>query len=178
MRFQGKVTKWVDNKGYGFVVVNGQNETTFAHISAFPKGQSRPQQGELVTFEIIKDTEKGPRACNIEYVNRPVAKPIVHKKPKQSFAYGLVALLLILAVGHWASKQLLQSFPSTHTQVSAPAATTQVQPQAVSFQCSGKTHCSEMVSCDEAKFYLNHCPGSVTDGDGDGIPCEDQWCGH
>lgn len=46
-----------------------------------------------------------------------------------------------------------------------------------SFQCEGKTHCSQMVSCDEAMFYLAHCPGTEMDGDGDGIPCESQHCG-
>ncbi|MDO9164429.1 MAG: cold shock domain-containing protein [Methylococcaceae bacterium] len=46
------------------------------------------------------------------------------------------------------------------------------------FQCSGKTRCAQMTSCEEAMFYLKNCPGSVTDGDGDGLPCEDQWCGH
>lgn len=46
------------------------------------------------------------------------------------------------------------------------------------FQCAGKTRCNEMTSCDEAMFYLKNCPGTLADGDGDGIPCEDQWCGH
>ncbi|OIQ97541.1 cold shock-like protein CspA [mine drainage metagenome] len=46
------------------------------------------------------------------------------------------------------------------------------------FQCAGKSHCSEMTSCEEAIYYLKHCPGTIMDGDGDGLPCEDQWCGH
>ena len=43
------------------------------------------------------------------------------------------------------------------------------------FQCRGKTHCSQMTSCEEAMFYLKNCPGTKIDGDGDGIPCEKQW---
>ncbi|MDB5051631.1 MAG: cold-shock protein [Fibrobacteres bacterium] len=46
------------------------------------------------------------------------------------------------------------------------------------YSCAGKTQCSEMKSCEEAKYYLDHCPDVYTDGDGDGIPCEDQLCGH
>jgi hypothetical protein len=46
------------------------------------------------------------------------------------------------------------------------------------FACEGKTHCSQMHSCDEAKFYLDHCPDVEIDGDHDGVPCEDQLCGH
>jgi hypothetical protein len=44
------------------------------------------------------------------------------------------------------------------------------------YSCKGKTTCGEMTSCNEATFYLKNCPGVTIDGDGDGIPCEDQWC--
>jgi hypothetical protein len=44
------------------------------------------------------------------------------------------------------------------------------------FTCQGKTRCTQMTSCDEAKYYLKHCPGVEIDGDNDGIPCESQWC--
>ncbi len=46
------------------------------------------------------------------------------------------------------------------------------------FQCSGKSYCSEMSSCAEAKFYLHNCRGTKIDGNNDGIPCEKQWCGN
>jgi restriction system protein len=45
------------------------------------------------------------------------------------------------------------------------------------YSCRGKTHCSQMNSCEEAKFYLRNCPGVKIDGDGNGLPCEKQWCG-
>ena len=46
------------------------------------------------------------------------------------------------------------------------------------FRCDGRQHCSQMSSCEEATWFLEHCPGMKMDGDGDGIPCEDQHCGH
>ena len=46
------------------------------------------------------------------------------------------------------------------------------------YQCTGKVYCSEMTSCAEAKFYLRNCPGTKMDGDNDGVPCEQQWCGY
>ena len=46
------------------------------------------------------------------------------------------------------------------------------------FECEGKTRCSHMTSCHEAKFYLAHCPNVKIDGDRDGVPCEQQWCGQ
>ncbi|WP_306546007.1 thermonuclease family protein [Desulfobulbus sp.] len=43
-------------------------------------------------------------------------------------------------------------------------------------KCDGRTSCSQMTSCQEATFFLNNCAGSKMDGDGDGVPCEKQWC--
>lgn len=44
------------------------------------------------------------------------------------------------------------------------------------YRCDGRTHCSQMRSCDEATFFLRNCPGVKMDGNNDGVPCEQQWC--
>ncbi|MBL8355675.1 MAG: excalibur calcium-binding domain-containing protein [Delftia acidovorans] len=44
------------------------------------------------------------------------------------------------------------------------------------YSCDGRMHCSQMTSCEEAKFFLRNCPNTKMDGDGDGIPCERQLC--
>lgn len=44
------------------------------------------------------------------------------------------------------------------------------------FRCDGRTYCSQMTSCAEAKYFLQHCPNVKMDGDRNGIPCEKQWC--
>jgi cold shock CspA family protein len=44
------------------------------------------------------------------------------------------------------------------------------------YACDGRTHCSEMTSCAEARHFLAYCPGVQMDGDHDGRPCEEQWC--
>jgi hypothetical protein len=33
-----------------------------------------------------------------------------------------------------------------------------------------------MQSCEEAEWFLENCPGMRMDGDGDGVPCEQQFC--
>jgi endonuclease YncB( thermonuclease family) len=38
--------------------------------------------------------------------------------------------------------------------------------------CGSKRYCREMISCEEAKFYLQQCGRSKLDGDRDGVPCE------
>jgi len=49
-------------------------------------------------------------------------------------------------------------------------------PPAAAFRCDGRTRCSQMRSCAEARYFLARCPGVQMDGDNDGIPCESQWC--
>lgn len=44
------------------------------------------------------------------------------------------------------------------------------------FQCDGRRYCSQMTSCEEAKYFLRNCPNTEMDGDHDGVPCESQWC--
>ena len=49
-------------------------------------------------------------------------------------------------------------------------------PEEAQYHCDGRTHCSQMTSCEEATFFLNNCPGTKMDGNNDGVPCERQWC--
>lgn len=39
-------------------------------------------------------------------------------------------------------------------------------------KCGQKRYCKEMISCEEAMFFLRDCGLSSLDRDGDGIPCE------
>lgn len=54
--------------------------------------------------------------------------------------------------------------------------TVDIAPLSVSYKCDGRTHCSQMTSCEEAIFFLQNCPNVEMDGNNDGEPCERQWC--
>jgi micrococcal nuclease len=62
--------------------------------------------------------------------------------------------------------------------VTATAGPMAAQPAriAAAFRCDGRTHCSQMTSCEEATFFLRNCPDTRMDGNRDGVPCEKQWC--
>lgn len=47
-----------------------------------------------------------------------------------------------------------------------------------SFSCDGRKYCSQMSSCNEARYFLSNCPGVKMDGNNDGVPCQEQWCGR
>jgi hypothetical protein len=60
---------------------------------------------------------------------------------------------------------------------SAPASARVLPANPQGFTCDSRTHCSQMRSCAEATYFIRKCPNAEMDGDGDGVPCESQWCG-
>lgn len=61
---KGKIAKWFDYRGYGFIDVDVQEKDMFVHTSDV-KGVSNPKVGDEVDFDIW-ETYKGPRAVNVE----------------------------------------------------------------------------------------------------------------
>jgi len=82
----------------------------------------------------------------------------------------VVVLAAVLGATAW--------YFTRHTTVEPEPLQLLVERDSANFRCEGKTRCSEMVSCEEATFYLKNCPGTQMDGDKDGIPCESQYCGR
>ena len=62
------------------------------------------------------------------------------------------------------------SVPSTLAPSVSSSTTQALRPS--SGQACGKKHCSEMSSCEEAKYYFSQCGEKALDGDADGMPCE------
>jgi cold shock CspA family protein len=189
MRYQGKISKWIDDKGFGFITQDGSNEQVFVHISGFEKGQQRPNVGEVVSYEVANDVKKGLQAYKVKFVNRPTTQSRSSEKtyrPKNGVnLFKWIFILALLLISPYLYKKvsfpkLQETYEQQELAESEPAQRTLAGPILInqSFQCAGKTRCTEMSSCEEATFYLQNCPGTIADGDGDGIPCEDQWCGH
>jgi len=68
--------------------------------------------------------------------------------------------------------------PEPQASASSEVITTPEPQMSPQFRCDGRTRCSQMTSCAEARFFLTNCPGTQMDGDNDGIPCEQQWCNN
>jgi endonuclease YncB( thermonuclease family) len=65
---------------------------------------------------------------------------------------------------HPSAKPYAQSKPSTEKRA-APVLM-------YDMECGKKARCSDMVSCDEAHFYLTRCGVKALDGNHDGLPCD------
>lgn len=63
---KGKIARWFDYRGFGFIDVEGQEKDLFVHSSDI-EGDASPQAGDEVEFE-IGESDKGPRAVNVKIV--------------------------------------------------------------------------------------------------------------
>ncbi len=179
MRIDGTVTKWNDDRGFGFITPAQGGVEVFVHVSAFPRDGQRPRLGERVTFEVMLDAQGRKQARNVlrrEQVSRPRElgpreyRP--HRERRNPFRrFVPLAVAALFAVGYHQYAQRTASPP----RAAAPAFE---QVETSRFICDDRKHCSQMRSCEEAEFFLKNCPGVMMDGDGDGIPCEEQWCGR
>lgn len=75
MRYQGKITRWKDEQGYGFILPDGGGEEVFVHIKAFNPRQPRPTGNELVTYELVRDANGRARAAAVAYATGGGRRP-------------------------------------------------------------------------------------------------------
>ncbi|WP_208281645.1 cold shock domain-containing protein [Massilia oculi] len=173
MRLQGRVIEWNDERGFGFIIQNGTSERTFLHISALRKTKDRPLLGSLVTYKIRRDDKGRLQAVAAELVGTNSLR----QSSSGGFSSAVLGLVLLLMLGYVGYVR----FSNQDSTISASVYKIVLARDALrphpEFQCTReKNSCSKMASCAEALFHQERCQVPELDGDGDGIPCEQQWC--
>lgn len=206
MRMQGTLKKWNADKAYGFISQGQGKPDLFVHISAFQKNGQTPQTGEVLTFDVVQGQDgrwqaikvlrpgetptlalepmqrapkpaastQGASAASTRYPSHVQHKP--HKRPSRLWR---VLPVLVVAAGIWGYQSIMAPhLAASPTENLADWNSLQAQNQAqqAHFECDGREHCSQMRSCEEAKYFIANCPNTKMDGDNDGVPCEQQLC--
>ncbi len=177
MRTHGNLTKWNDDRVFGFITPAKGTADIFVHISEFPQDGIRPQLHELISFEVEINVNGKKRAVRVMRAGqRTLRRPAAAREHHPPRTHKLARALTLLAIaglgsfGYYQQKE--QTMPPETPTIESP---TQPAPT-TSFSCDGRTTCSQMSSCEEAMFFIRSCPNTTMDGDNDGIPCERQWC--
>lgn len=183
LRIEGTLTKWNDEKGYGFITPTQGGPEVFVHISAFPKFNGRPIIGEKVIFAVEVDNQGKKKAYQITLPNRTspnAPKPNTNKRrgKTKSISLSYVAkVVLVLAISIYLYNQLNPNIkPNNLNPETFVSSRKDDLTNSNTFKCDGRIHCSQMTSCAEAEFFLKNCPNVKMDGNNDGEPCEQQWC--
>lgn len=199
MRHEGILVKWNDERGFGFIRLLPGGDEVFVHVSAFGRGGARPQLNEKLSFEIDVVANGKKKAVRVMLPasgrvpeSRGAPPRVAAPRPvrRGGWSLWLVVPLLVLfgvlgyrQVMRQSMKQQLpfpvQSSPlPSAVDLSQQLRTVSPALPATTFRCDGRQYCSQMTSCEEARYFLRNCPDVKMDGDHDGIPCEEQFCGH
>ncbi|QDF74075.1 MULTISPECIES: excalibur calcium-binding domain-containing protein [Shewanella] len=200
---RGTLVRWNDDKGFGFIKPNTPNaQDIFIHISALKQMARKPVVGDEIIYQRQQQSDGKFKAvkASIEGVavvsgvvsgraNTPKPKPASSRDRTPSPHYShrrsssllqrVIFIVLLVSIGSFGFKQYqaLNATPINSYEELPAIEAQEWQPVTPKFRCeAGKTHCSQMRSCEEATYYNRNCPGTQMDGDGDGIPCERQWC--
>jgi len=95
MRLQGKIQRWDDGKGFGFISWHGDGTSVFVHIKAFAQKSRRPKIGDIVSYEIAKDKSGRPRAQNVRFAGQRPSKRRGAGRQRDSMIPVLFALLFL-----------------------------------------------------------------------------------
>jgi cold shock CspA family protein len=178
MRIDGTLTKWNDERGFGFITPTQGGQEIFVHVSAFPKDGARPAIGEKLSFEIATNSQGKKRAKNLVCPERrPAARPVrqparSNSKERPGFLGRAIPLLVLAGLAYYGYGE----YSRRAGPLRAVAAQSEEPVTASPYHCDGRIYCSQMTSCAEATFFLRNCPGVKIDGNHDGVPCEQQWC--
>lgn len=191
MRFDGILTSWNEATASGIITPGKGGDEIAVHAPAFPHGGAGPAVGEPLSFEVELGPDGNKRAHSIARPgssSRPAERHAQARSSSSLVTAALVILTASAAVYYASMRQdgeqpLLLPGPAVGSHAAEiphehktdlVAASRFARP--ASAACDGRTRCSQMNSCAEAKFFVGNCPGTEMDGNGDGVPCESQWC--
>jgi len=173
---RGQLKRWNDDKGFGFIKPDIDSKDVFLHISELKGMGRRPLVGDIIFYNIHADKNGKIRAFNarIDGVDKVRSLSPKKRSNRQNNSHWFIKLLILVglsvAIFFYYSQKTEVAIGTGSPYSSVPKKSNST------YICSGKKHCSEMTSCEEATFYQNNCPGTKMDGDRDGVPCESQWC--
>lgn len=114
MRFEGNLTVWNAERGYGAIAPEQGGQELFVHISAFPRDGAPPLLGEPLSFEIVSGGDGRKQAGRVLRSKRATAPaPAAFMAPapprrqmraaqrNRRLATGALALALLVSVLGW-----------------------------------------------------------------------------
>lgn len=98
IRYQGKITTWKDDQGFGFIAPNGGGPLVFVHIKSFTRKTTRPTEDDGVTYELTVNEKGQPRADNVAFVGDRAPQSSSSETGSKSLlaAFSFLAIVAIL----------------------------------------------------------------------------------
>jgi uncharacterized membrane protein YsdA (DUF1294 family)/cold shock CspA family protein len=106
MRYQGRIAKWNDERGFGFISPSEEGDSVFVHISSLPHSGRRPSVNEAVSYTLAFDSQGRPQANDVRFIVGSRSASPMRQIPRSGIAVPiafamsfLIALAALAAVG-------------------------------------------------------------------------------
>jgi cold shock CspA family protein len=98
---KGKITQWKDDKGFGFIISEDDQEKLFFHISTVKTQGRRPQVGDVVLYESMRDSQGRLKAKSVViegavFASKTYSKNKIHTEPPKKDILDYVAIVLLI----------------------------------------------------------------------------------
>ena len=193
MFIEGTVKTYNTDRGFGFIQCEDNRKDIFFHISDFPNKHQPPRIGEKLKFYVDHNDGK-PKAKNIVRLEMKSAQPDsfgrvqpTKRKAQKDKGFNLINFFigaaifaifisfLVPFISGIYKRETLKREPVSSFESVRNSSTISSNNTTTLYRCDGRTYCSDMKSYEEAVYFINNCPGTKMDGDGDGEPCEGQF---
>ena len=94
MRFEGILTRWDDERGFGFITPTRGGQEVFVHIKAFARGSGRPALQQRLSFEVDLGPDGLKRARDVQAVR---AARVAHQRVEYGASWTFVRVITIPA---------------------------------------------------------------------------------
>lgn len=103
--FKGRLERWNDGKGFGFIRPENGQKDIFIHISALPKDNRRPLVGDIIRYRMETDQNGRMRAADARIESLAASfkrkKPVPSKTSGRSVSILASVLMLLVLAGGW-----------------------------------------------------------------------------
>lgn len=98
MRHWGKISKWDDERGFGFISSHKGGASVFFHISSLQRRDRRPSVNEPVSYTLALDSQGRPQANDVRFVVGPSSAQQMRQIARPGIAVPIAFAVLFLFV--------------------------------------------------------------------------------